>query len=103
MSLTPEQFEQTRQEIQANFKLTGLSKEQIASDLRISRVKLDRLFELSQRSYNDPFIFRDYLREKVVAAGHQPVPFSAMGEDVHHYWFLDPDIIERREMTPGDD
>lgn len=102
MSLTPQQFADTRQEIKANFDLTGLTKEQVASDLNISMVKLNRLFELSQQSYNDPFIFRDYLIEKVLEAGKKPIPFSAMGKDVHSYWFLDPEIIESRQMTPGD-
>lgn len=103
MSLSPQQFAATRREIKANFDLTGLTKAQVAHDLHISLAKLDKLFALTQRSYNDPFIFRDYLREKVIAAGHTPIPFSAMGNDVHTYWFLDSDIIARREMTPGDD
>lgn len=103
MSLTPQQFEDTRREIWANFKLTGLTKEQVASDLNISLVKLDKLFALSQKSYNDPFIFRDYLREKVIEAGKKPIPFSAMGEDVHNYWFLDSEIIAKRQMTAVDD
>ncbi|KRO00772.1 DUF2316 family protein [Companilactobacillus kimchiensis] len=102
MSLNAQQMRDTRYELKKNFELTGLSKEQVASDLGISVVKLNRIFELEQNSLNDPFILRDYLLEKVTENDKTPVTFTAMGGDIHKYWFLDYGIVEQRRMTSGD-
>ena len=47
MSLNAQQMQATRDELQANFALTGLTKAQVADDLAISATKLDHLFDLS--------------------------------------------------------
>lgn len=102
MTLSRQQLIATRQELRKNFELTGLSKYQVAADLRISVVKLDRLFDLTQQSLNDPWILRNYLIEKVTATGQQPVPFTALSGDWHRHWFLDSAAIDRQAMTSGD-
>ncbi|WP_155287294.1 DUF2316 family protein [Lacticaseibacillus zhaodongensis] len=102
MSLNPQQMQNTRNELQANFERTGLSKEQVASDLHISMAKLDRLFSLDQQSLNDPWILRNYLLEKVAANGQDPVPFTALSGDWHRHWFLNSDLIDNRQMSAGD-
>lgn len=103
MSLTPEQIVATQQELQANLTLTGLSHEQVAKDLGISTIKLNKLLTLDQRSLNDPWILRNYLLEKVSATGQTPIPFTALSGDWHRHWFLDSHAIDNAQMTPGDD
>ena len=103
MSLNPQQRANTKHELQANFELTGLTKKEVASDLHISLFKLNHLFDLTQQSLSDPWILRNYLLEKVEAAGEQPIPFSALDGDWHRHWFLDVDAIDAARMTPGDD
>jgi len=102
MSLNPQQMAATRQELQKNFELTGLSKQQVAKDLQISPVKLERLFELAQRSLEDPWILRNYLIAKVEAVGKTPIPFTALSGDWHRHWFLNSDVIDRQQMSAGD-
>ncbi|ALF15470.1 DUF2316 family protein [Lactiplantibacillus plantarum] len=102
MSLNAQQMQATRDELQANFALTGLTKAQVADDLAISATKLDHLFDLTQQSLNDPWILRNYLIEKVEAGGKTPVPFTALSGDWHRHWFLNSVVIDRRKMSAGD-
>jgi len=102
MTLNAQQMQATRDELQANFALTGLTKQQVARDLQISETKLNHLFDLTQQSLSDPWILRNYLIEKVEAAGKTPVPFTALGGDWHRHWFLDTNAIDNAQMTPGD-
>ena len=61
MSLTLTQRNNTKKELQQNLALTGLSKEQVASDLNISVTKLDEILNLQVNSINNPWIVRNYL------------------------------------------
>lgn len=103
MTLNQQQITNTIAEFQENFKRSGLTKAQVATDLHISPVKLDHLMHLTQQSLSDPWILRNYLIEKVQANQQQPVPFTALVGDWHQYWFLDTAAIDQRRMTPGDD
>lgn len=102
MTLNVQQIQATREELQANFALTGLTKAQVAADLNISLEKLNHLFELTQQSLDDPWILRNYLMEKVEITGQTPVAFTALRGDWHQYWFLNSALIDRREMSAGD-
>lgn len=98
----PNQITDTINELQANFDLTGLTKEQIASDLDISLIKLDHLMTLTQQSLDDPWILRNYLIEKVELQGKHSVAFTALSGDWHRHWFLNSRAIDARKMSPGD-
>ncbi|KZK38073.1 DUF2316 family protein [Lactococcus taiwanensis] len=102
MSLNPLQIQHTKKELRKNFELTGLSKSEIANDLKISEVKLEKIFNLKQRRLEDPWILRNYLLEKVEKTGQQPVPFTALAGDWHRHWFLDSNLIDQRQMSEGD-
>ncbi|GAX01582.1 DUF2316 family protein [Secundilactobacillus silagei] len=102
MSLNPQQITNTKNELQANFELSGLTRKQVASDLQISLTKLDHLMTLTQESLNDPWILRNYLIEKVEDKGEKPVPFTALTGDWHRHWFLNSHLIDARQMSAGD-
>ena len=102
MSLNPQQITNTKNELQANFDLSGLTRKQVASDLQISLTKLDHLMTLTQESLNDPWILRNYLIERVEAKGEKPVPFTALTGDWHRHWFLNSQTIEKAVMSLGD-
>lgn len=102
MSLNPTQMKNTRKELKENFEISGLTKEQVASDLNISLEKLDHLFTLTQQSLSDPWILRNYLTEKVEEQGKTPVSYTALLGNWHQYWFLDTRAIDAQQMTPGD-
>lgn len=102
MSLNPLQIQHTKKELHKNFELTGLGKSEIANDLKISEVKLEKIFNLKQRRLEDPWILRNYLLEKVEKTGQQPVPFTALAGDWHRHWFLDSNLIDQQQMSKGD-
>lgn len=103
MTLNPHQIKNTKNELQQNFELSGLTKEQVAHDLHISLTKLNHLFTLTQSSLNDPWILRNYLIEKVEVQGKKTVPFTALVSDWHQYWFLDSGLIDAQKMSVGDE
>lgn len=102
MTLNAQQIGSSIDELHENFIRSGLTKEQVASDLNISMTKLDHLFSLTQQSLNDPWILRNYLIENVKKNGQEPVPFSAMSGDWHRHWFLNSHAIDQRKMSAGD-
>lgn len=53
MSLNPLQMHNTKKELRKNFELTRLSKSEVATDLKISEVKLEKIFNLKQRTLED--------------------------------------------------
>ncbi|MFT8424201.1 MAG: DUF2316 family protein [Liquorilactobacillus sp.] len=102
MSLSPQQIINTINELQENFNRSGLTKQQISTDLNISSTKLEHLLTLTQNSISDPWILRNYLIEKVRENGREPIPFTSLVGDYHRYWFLNSHAIDSREITPGD-
>lgn len=102
MSLNPLQMHNTKKELRKNFELTRLSKSEVATDLKISEVKLEKIFNLKQRTLEDTWILRNYLLEKVEKTGQQPVPFTALAGDWHRHWFLDSNLIDQQQMSKGD-
>lgn len=102
MSLNQTQIENTIKELRTNFELTGLTKEQVMADLNISALKFDNIMNLDQQALEDPWIMRNYLLKKVVAAGNEPIPFTALRGDYTKYSFLDSKIIDDGKISFGD-
>lgn len=102
MSLTLGQQKATIKEFQENLDLSGLSKEQVCSDLNISMIKLNKILNLQHSVLEDAWILKNYLIKQVEAAGKTPVIFTALKGDYHHYWFLNSHVIERGVMSKGD-
>lgn len=102
MTLNPAQIKATQNELAQNFALSGLTKEQVCTELNISSSKCDHVMNLNQQALEDPWIMKNFLIEKVKAAGKQPVPFTALSGDYHRHWFLNSKIIESGQMTAGD-
>ena len=65
-------------------------------------VKLEKIFNLKQRTLEDTWILRNYLLEKVEKTGQQPVPFTALSGDWHRHWFLNSNLIDQQQMSKGD-
>ena len=57
MSLNPLQMHNTKKELRKNFELTRLSKSEVATDLKISEVKLEKIFNLKQRTLEDTWMY----------------------------------------------
>ena len=95
MSLTLKQQNDTRQELKDNFIKSGLSYEKIAMDLKTSEKYVLELMELKAKRHDHTWILRNYLYEKVKAAGKTPTEFTALKGSCRNYWFLDADYIEK--------
>ncbi|WP_036063824.1 DUF2316 family protein [Listeria fleischmannii] len=101
MSLTNEQITATIQELNANLVKSGLTKEQIAQDLKTNIEKINRILSLSQHSLEDPWILKEYLDEKIKEQGDVPIPFSALSGDYHKHWFLNAKKIDKKQLSKG--
>lgn len=98
MSLTPAEQVATRQELQANFALSGLSFAQIAQDLATTPQRVQAALKLNVRHIEDPWILRNYLNEQLQQAGKTPVAYSKLTGDPAGYWFLDAQRIQRGRL-----
>jgi hypothetical protein len=79
MSLTTEQQARTRDELVANLHLTGLTDQQIQTDLDFTAQQLDDTLHLRSGSHPaDVWLLRDYLDQHLHAQGKEPVPFTVL-------------------------
>ena len=98
MSLTPQQEEDTRHELRANFEKAGVTIEQIAEDLGTSETYIVQLFRLEPKKLEDTWILKNYLIEKVKEAGETPTAFTALGGNYKHIWFLNSRYIDGKKI-----
>ena len=99
MSLSPQQLEDTRNELHENFVKAGVPVEQIAADLGTTTDYIEQLFRLDPRRLEDTWILRNYLLAKVESLGKEPTKFTALAGDYHAIWFLDPDYIDSGKIV----
>ena len=94
MSLSAKQQDDTRKELRDNFVKSGLSVQQIATDLKTSAAYIEQLLQLKPQRHDHTWILRNYLYEKVKQAGKTPTEYTALKGSCRNYWFLDADYIE---------
>ena len=99
MSLTKEQENTTRIELEENFVKSGLSLHKVASDLGTTDDYIDQLMHLQPIRLEDTWILRNYLLEKVKETGNDPTPFSVLRANPRQIWFLNADYIEGGKIT----
>ena len=98
MSLTPKQEEDTRRELWENFEKAGITVQQAAIDLGTTNEYIEQLLRLEPRRYEDTWILKNYLIEKVKEAGKTPTKFTALGGNHHLIWFLNSGYIEGKKI-----
>ena len=98
MSLTKEQLKATEKELRENLEKSGLSIEQVAADLETTPSYIERLLRVKPRRYEDTWIMKNYLMEKVVEQGKTPTPFTALAVDHKLVWFLDAGYIDGKKI-----
>lgn len=95
MSLTLQQKNDTKRELQENLEKSGLTVRQVADALDTSEAYIRQLLRLEPVSHDHTWILRNYLYEKVKEAGKTPTEFTALRGSCRNYWFLDAAYIER--------
>lgn len=98
MSLTHQQELDTIHEFQENISLTGLSLQQIATDLKTHPKTIEQIIQLRPHSIEEPWILRNYLLEKITEQGKTPIPFTALVGSHHDYYFLNARKIDKKEL-----
>ena len=98
MSLTRRQLDDTARELRENLEKAGLSVEQAAADLGTTPDYIGQLLRLEPRRYEDTWILKNYLCEKVREAGKTPTSFTALAGDYRKIWFLDAGYIDGKKI-----
>ena len=78
MSLDAQEIAVTRDELAANLALSGLTRAEVAADLRLSPARLDSTVAVDDADPADVWLLRDYLEQAVRDAGRSPVPFTVL-------------------------
>ncbi len=94
MSLSAKQIENTRRELKENLNKAGVEIHDIATDLGTTQEYIMQLLCLEPKRYEDTWILKNYLIDKVREAGKTPTAFTALGGDYHVIWFLDSEYID---------
>ena len=84
MSLNIEQKKQTSIELHENYKIAGLTPEDIQSDLGLDPNQLENILNI--KSISDPtavWRLRDYMEEKITEQGKTPYPYSVLIENIY--------------------
>lgn len=98
MSLTPQQEIDTKQQINANFKMAGIPIQQVAEDLDTTPEHVQDILDLNPTRLEEPWILKAYLDEKIIADGGTPVPYTALLGDPKHYWFLNNRFLSKGKL-----
>lgn len=81
MSLDQEELRRTRQELRANFELSGLTGAEVDADLGFGPDRLDNVLGLAgDHTPEEVWLLRDYLDQAIRDQGRDPVPFTVLTE-----------------------
>jgi hypothetical protein len=78
VSLTNAEQRATADELRANLELSGLTSEQVATDLSLTVKQLDAIFAVKRARPEDVWWLRDYLERAVRDAGREPHPYTSL-------------------------
>ncbi|AVK63183.1 DUF2316 domain-containing protein [Lactobacillus sp. CBA3606] len=98
MSLNPVERQTTSQELQTNFRRSGLTDAQVATALQTTPEHLQAVLALKVRRIEDPWILRNYLAQQLTQQGITPVPYHYLVGDAADYWFLNQARINRERL-----
>ncbi len=80
MSLNNSQRSATREELQTNLDLAGLSRAEVSTALGLSTPRVHAAFNVAGARPEDVWLVRDYLDRTIQAAGATPHAYSSLTE-----------------------
>lgn len=95
MSLNQREKIDTINELQQSFRLSGLTVQQIATQLQTKADYVCALLKLDAKRIEDPWILKNFLQDYNQNHSIGTVKFTALKGDYHDYGFLNSAIIER--------
>lgn len=85
--LTPEQIENTRKELQENYRRLGMREEDVLNDLRLSKQELINVLNMEHPYPGNVWMVRDYLEDKLKENGIEMMPFSSLADHSVNKWY----------------
>lgn len=98
MSLTRNEQEATKAELQEALAVSGLSIQQVAEELGVTSQVIEDTLNLNCRAIENPWVLKEFLADEARKQGKEPVFFTALKGDYHRYWFLNARVIDERKM-----
>lgn len=95
MSLNQREKIDTINELQQSFRLSGLTVQQIATQLQTKADYVCDLLKLDTKRIEDPWILKNFLQDYNQNHSIGTVKFTVLKGDYHDYGFLNSAIIER--------
>lgn len=99
MSLNFIEKRNTIKELAANREIAGLTFEEIANDLQTNAAVIEQIFSLQTNVIENPWVLKEYLADKIQAAGKVAIDYTALVGDYHEYWFLNSQYIDQQKIT----
>lgn len=85
--LTPQETQNTREELQENYRWLNPDRQQMLNDLQISNEDLSRVLEMNHPNPGYVWEVRDYLEDKLTEKGIAVYPFTKLADHRANHWF----------------
>ncbi|SEN01307.1 hypothetical protein SAMN05216431_12016 [Ligilactobacillus sp. WC1T17] len=85
--LTPREMNNTRQELQENYRRLGYQKSLILAQTQMTENELDHVLAMDQADPSLVWELRDYLEDMLLKEGKAIYPFSCLADHSVNCWF----------------
>lgn len=99
MALTGDEAAATKQELQSNFDLSGITLEMAAVDLKSTPEHIQDVLNLQNCRKEEPWVLRNYLIKLILLQEKEPRSFSKLMGDPKRFGFLNGQFIDREELA----
>ena len=99
MVLTGDEAAATKQELQGNFDLSGITLEMAAVDLKSTPEHIQDVMNLKNCRIEEPWVLRNYLIKIILLQEKEPYSFSKLIGNPKRFKFLNNQFIDRGELA----
>lgn len=99
MLLTGDEAAATKQELQSNFDLSGITLEMAAADLKSTPEHIQDVMNLTNCRVEEPWVLRNYLIKIILSQEKEPHSFSKLMGDPKRFNFLNNKFIDRGQLA----
>ena len=85
--LTPQERENTQEELQENYRRLGYDVSRVLLETHLSAAQLQAVLSMDGANPSHVWMVRDYLEDKLKEEGLEMMPFSRLGNHAANRWF----------------
>ncbi len=85
--LTPREVQNTRQELQENFRRLGYDLDRVSQETELSKAAIQAVLIMDHPQPGDVWQVRDYLEDMLVQSGQAVYPWSKLANHSANRWF----------------